>query len=98
MFHVIYRWRVHEGKESQFEQSWAEVTRMIRAHRGGLGSRLHRCPDGTYVAYARWPDHDTWHRSGSIPLPDDGVVARMKEAIASSEPPIQMTAVADLLG
>jgi hypothetical protein len=27
-----------------------------------------------------------------------GTVARMKDAIASSEPPIQMTVVADLLG
>jgi len=97
MFYVIYRWKVHEGKEAQFAKAWAEVTQLIRDHRGGLGSRLHRCQDGMFLAYAQWPDQQTWERASSIVLPENQAMAQMKDSIASSEPMIQMTLLQDLL-
>jgi heme-degrading monooxygenase HmoA len=96
MFNVIYRWKIHPGKEVQFEKAWAEATHLIRSYRGGLGSRLHRCLDGEFLAYAQWPDQQTWERASSIPLPDNQAMAQMKDAIASSETPIQMSLLQDL--
>jgi quinol monooxygenase YgiN len=97
MFYVVYRWKIHSGREQQFQKAWAEVTRLTREHRGGLGSRLHRCPDGTFVAYAQWPDQKKWENSPNIPLPDTTALTEMREAIASSEPIIQMNLLVDLL-
>jgi heme-degrading monooxygenase HmoA len=97
MFNVIYRWKLHEGKEEQFQKAWAEATHLIRAHRGGQGSRLHRCADGSYLAYAQWPDQETWNRSSEIPLPETSAFERMKDAVAASESPIQLTVLKDLL-
>ena len=59
MFTAIYRWRVTPGKEEQFVDGWERVTRAIRAGCGSYGSRLHRCADGTWLGYARWPDAAT---------------------------------------
>ena len=60
MFAVIYRWQVVPGLEPQFEQGWKRGTERIAAEFGGWGSRLHKGENGTYVAYAQWPDEATW--------------------------------------
>jgi hypothetical protein len=46
--------------ERDFEHAWLELTELIRDERGGLGSRLHRCADGYYFAYAQWPSELFW--------------------------------------
>lgn len=97
MFNVIYRWRIHPGKEAQFQKAWAEVTELIRTDRGGLGSRLHRCDDGTFLAYAQWPSREAWEKSSRTPLPESRAVTSLKEAVASSEPPIPMMMIEDLI-
>ncbi len=97
MFNVVYRWRVHPGKDAAFEQAWRELTVRIREERGGLGSRLHRCGDGSYLGYAQWPDRETWAASQELAFPPDAASAVMRDAIASSEPPIELTPIADLL-
>ena len=56
MIAIVYRWRVTDGMEEQFVDGWSRVTRAIREHCGSHGSRLHRAEDGTWLAYARWPD------------------------------------------
>jgi hypothetical protein len=56
MFVAIYRWRLRPGMESQFVDGWERVTRAIDAECGSHGPRLHKCADGTWLAYARWPD------------------------------------------
>lgn len=38
------------------------MTRAIYATCGSKGSRLHRCDDGSWLAYARWPDEETFER------------------------------------
>ena len=45
-FAVLYRVRLHPGMEVQYIDAWSRVTKALRAERGGLGSRLHRGPDG----------------------------------------------------
>ena len=59
MFAVVYRWRLRPGQEQRFVEGWTRVTQAILAECGSYGSRLHRSPDGTWVAYARWPDATT---------------------------------------
>ena len=56
MVTAIYRWRIEDGMEAQFIDGWKRVTRAIYDTCGSYGSRLHRCEDGTWLAYARWPD------------------------------------------
>ena len=55
MFTVLYRWRIKPGLEQQFLDGWQRVTRAIHTNCGSYGSRLHRCDDGTWLGYARWP-------------------------------------------
>ena len=78
-FAVIYRWRVHPGMEESFTAAWETLTRGIREGRGGLGSRLHRAEDGTWVAYAQWPDRATWANMQEM----GSVDAEKADAIAS---------------
>lgn len=60
MFCVIYRMRVPAEQEQRFIKCWRELTRLIRRQRGGLGSRLHRDSDGSFLAYAQWPTREAW--------------------------------------
>jgi len=54
-FVVLYRWRLHRGREQAFVEAWSEVTRHLRETGGALGSRLHRGNDGLWYSYAQWP-------------------------------------------
>ncbi len=63
MFAVIYRWQVVAGLEAQFEAGWRRGTERISAEFGGWGSRLHAAGNGVYIAYAQWPDEETWKRA-----------------------------------
>lgn len=98
MFVVIYRWRVHEDRETEFEQAWAELTELYKQLRGGLGSRLHRTDEGLYVAYAQWPDRETYFLSAERGVPDAAVAARMNAAVIERLEPDFLEAVHDLLG
>ncbi|WP_051836986.1 antibiotic biosynthesis monooxygenase family protein [Streptomyces sp. NRRL F-2580] len=94
MFAVIYRWRLHPGLEQQFADGWHRVTAAMHARCGSYGSRLHRADDGTWVAYARWPDEQTRERCSA---PDPQGVAMMLEAIAERYPETRLQIVDDLL-
>ena len=59
MFCVIYKFPVKADSEEQFLSAWNHLTKIIRAQNGGLGSRLHRNHDGSWIAYAQWPDEKT---------------------------------------
>ena len=63
MFALVYRWKVRPGCESRFVEAWRELTEAIAAENGSLGSRLHLCEDGTYMAYAAWPSRERWDQS-----------------------------------
>ena len=97
MFNVIYRWRVRPGAETDFERAWRELTARIRDERGGLGSKLHRCTDGSYLAYAQWPDRETWVKSQATPFTPNGASASMAAAIVEREEPMELATVVDLL-
>ncbi|WP_453127452.1 antibiotic biosynthesis monooxygenase family protein [Streptomyces sp. CLCI03] len=94
MFAVIYRWRLRPGMERQFTEGWHRVTAAVHARCGSYGSRLHRADDGSWVAYARWPDEESRERCAA---PDPVGVAMMVEAIAERLPEIRMEIVDDML-
>lgn len=94
MFAVVYRWRVRPEKEQLLVDGWHRVTLAIRQECGSYGSRLHRADDGTWVAYARWPDRETREKCGA---PDPVGEAMMRGAIDEYFAETRLTLVDDLL-
>ena len=94
VFTVIYRWRLHPGMELQFIEGWERVTRAIHARCGSYGSRLHRCADGTWLAYARWPDAAA---RNACEHNDDEGRRQMREAVAEDFDELRGDIVSDLL-
>lgn len=96
-FTILYRWRLHPGKEQQFIEVWSRNTPEIIKRCGGLGSRLHKSEDGIWVAYAQWPDRATWEASYTVPEWDEAGSRLMEEAIFERLPRILLEPVADFL-
>lgn len=97
MFIALYEFKVKTGFERQFEDNWSIVTEHIYKVRGSLGSRLHKAQDGTYVAYAQWPNEDQYNLE--TPLPTIAVEARklMKDACETQTVLKLMSVTTDLL-
>ena len=98
MFSVIYKFKLKADKIQQFEENWAELTKLIAKHQGGLGSRLHKNDTLNYIAYAQWPDKETWAGEWNK-MPDHAkkISQLMKEACESSETIFELEVVKDLL-
>ncbi|MDT0263424.1 antibiotic biosynthesis monooxygenase family protein [Jatrophihabitans lederbergiae] len=94
MYALLYRWRLVRGAESEFKQAWSDMTVSIRSQCGSFGSRLHRCDDGTWVAYAVWPDRESRQRC----MPDNpSAAAVMSTAVLERFEPLRLTVVTDLI-
>lgn len=96
MFVVVYRWRVKAGTEEAFVAAWRERTEEIYTNYGSLGSRLHRAADGTWVAYAQWPDRDTRERASSAAGESESLRV-MRQCVVEVLPEMHLEVVADLL-
>jgi len=97
MYAIYFRWKVASGRESDFEHAWLELTELIRDERGALGSRLHRCADGHYFAYAQWPSERHW---ATQPEPAARMIElrnQMREFAELVDGPLSGEVVADLL-
>lgn len=97
MFIALYRWRLKEGREESFREGWRRLTGEIYSRRGSYGSRLHRAEDGTWIAYAQWPDRRTWEEAGGAGADDAEALEMMRESIEVSHPPVLMEVSDDLL-
>jgi hypothetical protein len=97
MFIAIYRWKVEEGQEELFQAAWLNLTKAIYKKRGSLGSRLHKTEDGAWLAYAQWPDKETYEKASTLGSADLESGALLKESIVESQPTISLQAVADFL-
>lgn len=76
MFAVIYEFKIKsENLTEVFIQNWKQMTRLIAKYENGLGSRLHKKDELTYIAYAQWPDQKTFETSGSH-LPNEANAIR----------------------
>jgi Antibiotic biosynthesis monooxygenase len=96
-FAVIYRWRLKAGLEAQFVEAWSRITELYVAHRGGLGSRLHKGPHGIWYAYAQWPSAQARITAFAGESLDPIVSERMREAVAETLDEIVLEPVADYL-
>ncbi|MEL6496984.1 MAG: antibiotic biosynthesis monooxygenase family protein [Planctomycetota bacterium] len=94
---VIYRFRLKPGAEQQFVDGWKAVTLGLRDQRGGLGSRLHRGPDGIWYAYAQWPSAEARQRAFAGDPVDADASQSMRDAIEEHLPEIVLDPVVDLL-
>lgn len=97
MFIVLYRWRVASGREQQFQRAWECLTREFLTAAGSLGSRLHRASDGTWVAYAQWPNRDDWERAAVSSEEGRAALESLSEAIETRFEPLLLDPVADYL-
>ncbi|MFI4872297.1 MAG: antibiotic biosynthesis monooxygenase [Phycisphaerales bacterium JB061] len=94
---VIYRFRVREGFEQQFIDSWSRITVGLRDGRGALGSRLHRGPDDIWYAYAQWPSAEVRSKAFAGGAVDAEASELMREAIEEDLPEIVLSPEADFL-
>jgi hypothetical protein len=98
MHAVIYKFNVIEGFESDFEIAWIKLTEAFMTYSGGLGSRLHKDMEGNYVAYAQWPDRETWEKAGSkLPKSTEEPIKAMKRSCESTDVLFHLEVTNDLL-
>lgn len=98
MFAVIYKFKVRQGQDKKFKESWKALTQLIYKHEGSLGSRLHKSEGQLYIAYAQWPDKETWEKSGSkLPKSADAVRMAMRESCEEIKTEYQLEIADDLL-
>ena len=59
MLAVVYEMNVRPDKERVFRDAWHALTLEMKWF-GSLGARLHLSESGSWIAYAQWPNQDTW--------------------------------------
>jgi heme-degrading monooxygenase HmoA len=96
-FVVLYRWKLHPGKELAFIEAWSRISELLRDARGSLGSRLHRGDDGIWYSYAQWPSAEARTSAFAGDSVDAQAAAQMRAAVAVSFPEITLQPVADFL-
>lgn len=64
----MFEFVVKEGYKDQFLSTWAKTTQGIYLFKGSLGSRLHIDKNGAFIAYAQWPDEDTYRKASNIDM------------------------------
>lgn len=82
MLVIMYKWKLKEGREAIFCEGWREMTESIYKLRGSLGSRLHRSENNTWVAYAQWPDEQTWRAAREAGTANEAAAQKMREGSA----------------
>ncbi|MDC0749766.1 putative quinol monooxygenase [Polyangium mundeleinium] len=94
-FVVLYRWRLHPGREEAFIEAWSRITAHY-LEKGSLGSRLHRGSDGLFYGYAQWPS-DAARQQAFAEAGDPADAEQMRSAVAERFPEIRLESVSDYL-
>jgi len=98
MFTVIYSFKVIPTQAKSFEKAWKELTVLIYKYEGSLGSRLHKQSPLHYIAYAQWPDKNTWENSGyKLPKAAKEISRIMRESCQKIETLYELDVIEDLL-
>jgi quinol monooxygenase YgiN len=98
MFAAVYKFKVKEGKDKAFIDNWKALTQLILQYEGSFGSRLHRSSKGVYIAYALWPDSNTWKNSGeNLPTIAEHIRAAMQATCDDIRTLHQMELVEDMI-
>ena len=98
MYIVIYSFEIEKGKYLEFVDSWKMLTNIIKKDAGGLGSRLHKKSEIEYIAYAQWPNKETFDKAGSK-LAEKAIEIRDKMRVSGVKVKMldQLEVVEDLL-
>ncbi|WMI70149.1 antibiotic biosynthesis monooxygenase [Mangrovimonas sp. YM274] len=98
MFAVIYSFKVKEGLEATFQNAWRELTELVHQYEGGLGSRLHKKNESLYIAYAQWPDYESWQKAGkNLPESSNKIRKILRDSCEQFETLYELDVVEDLL-
>lgn len=96
MLCLIYRFHIRPGLSDRFREEWSWLTSKLIEENGSLGARLHRVDDTTLIAYAQWPDLDSW-RKGESAIAELLSHARFGDYLVGHELLYEMTLMEDLL-
>ena len=95
---VLYRWRADQAKARQFEDAWAEGTRLVHEKCKSYGARLHKGENGLYWSYALWPDEETRQRCfKDTDITEHESFGRMQDAVIETLDEIKLAPCVDLL-
>ena len=98
MFIVVYSFTVKSGQNQAFKNAWREMTEVIYDYAGSLGSRLHHELENNYIAYAQWPDRETWETaSDKLPIETENIGKLMRESCHKIQVLHKLEVVNDLL-
>mgnify|MGYP001597052458 CR=1 FL=1 len=98
MFTVIYSFKVKQGQSDNFIEAWKDMTNLIIKYEGGLGSRLHKQSEFNFIAYAQWPNKETWKNSGSqLPEISKSIRLKMRNSCDNVQTLFELDVVEDLL-
>jgi len=98
MFSVIYKFEIKPDRKESFEKSWKDLTLLIYDYAGSLGSRLHKKDECNYIAYAQWPNKETWENSSNkLPEKSNEISKLMKKSCVSIETLYELELTEDLL-
>ena len=98
MFTVIYSFEVIPNKEDDFKTGWKGLTELIYQYENSYGSRLHKLNNHSYIAYAAWPDKETWKNSGkNLPEKANEFYALMKASCSNTKVEYTLDVIEDLL-
>jgi len=97
-FTVVYSFKIIAGKENDFINAWAALTKLIYQFAGSYGSRLHKVDKNFFIAYAQWPDKVTWDISGDkLPEIANEIRKQMRQYCVEIKTEYEMTVVEDFL-
>lgn len=98
MFSVIYSFEVKPDSIIPFVTAWKKMTVLLYTREGSLGSRLHKVDETKYIAYAQWPDKETWAKQKvNLPKSANEYHRIMNECCTSIKTEYAMEMVEDLL-
>ncbi len=98
MLAIIYKFEIKPNKFTAFLKHWKQMTNLIHQYEKGLGSRLHKQNETTFIAYAQWPDKETWSNSGgNLPKEAELVRKEMRKVCEKVEVLYELEVVEDLL-
>jgi hypothetical protein len=98
MFSVIYTFYVKPGAENDFVKAWSALTELFKVHAGSGGSRLHKASNGNYVAYAQWPDRQTWEQAAEkLPVEAGPIREKMRKSCRSIGTQFELDTIVDFI-
>lgn len=87
MFIVVYRWRIHPGREEEFRAAWEELSSQYIQLRGQLDAKLTSGEDDVWVGKAVWGDRDDYILALERGVTDPRVANRMNTCVAEQLDP-----------